>query len=87
MIPTSSFSRSPTFHASSRNMLVPDPSMSDNGAMNDDKQAKGLEALEAALASADPADAPKIAEELAAVMGDELDEATDSTEPTEERPS
>jgi hypothetical protein len=72
---------------SSRNMLVPDASMSDNGSMTDDKQEKGLEALEVALASADPADAPEIAEELAAVMGDELDEATDSTDPTEERPS
>ena len=68
-------------------MLVPDTPMSDNGTMSNDKQEKGLDALEAALASADPADAPEIAEELAAVLSEELDETVGNDDPVEERPS
>ena len=68
-------------------MLVPDTPMSDNGTMSKDKQEKGLDALEAALASADPADAPEIAEELAAVLSEELDETVGNDDPVEERPS
>ena len=55
--------------------------------MSKDKQEKGLDALEAALASADPADAPEIAEELAAVLSEELDETVGNDDPVEERPS
>ena len=68
-------------------MLVPDTPMSDNGTMSNDKQDKGLDALEAALASADPAEAPEIAEELAAVLSEELDETVGNDGPIEERPS
>ena len=70
-------------------MLVRDTPMSDNDSMNQDDKEKGLEALEAALASADPADAPSIAEELAGRMSEELDETGDSPPngESEERPS
>lgn len=68
-------------------MLVPDPPMSDNGTMSNDKPEKGLDALEAALASADPAEAPEIAEELAAVLSEELEETVGNDDPIEERPS
>lgn len=70
-------------------MLVPDTPMSDNGSMKDEERPKGLEALEAALASADPAEAPEIAEALAAELSEELDDtATVSrTEGDEEQPS
>ncbi len=71
----------------SRNMLARDPAMSDNEVMTDDEREKGLEALEAALAAADPADAPEIAEDLAAVMSEELDETAVGSESSEERPS
>ena len=68
-------------------MLVPDTPMSDNGIMTNEKREKGLDALEAALASADPAAAPEIAEELAAVLSEELDETAGNEETIEERPS
>lgn len=63
--------------------------MSDNGGMNEANKEKGLEALEAALASADPADAPAIAEEIAAEMSEELDETGNSPldVDSDERPS
>jgi hypothetical protein len=61
--------------------------MSDNGHMNDEAKEKGLDALEAALASADPAEAPDIAEELAAEMSDTLDETAKPNDAAKERPS
>jgi hypothetical protein len=68
-------------------MLVRDTRMSDNEEMSNDKREKGLEALEAALESADSADAPEIAEDLAAAMSEQLDETADAPPSTEERPS
>jgi hypothetical protein len=61
--------------------------MSDNGNMTTDKPEKGLDALEADLATADPAEAPEVAEDLAASMSEELDRTPGRTEPSEERPS
>ena len=70
-------------------MLVHDPLMSDNANMNRDDNDKGLEALEAALASADPADTPSIAEELAGKMSEELEGTSETArnEDSEERSS
>jgi hypothetical protein len=68
-------------------MLACDTSMSDNEPMTVDKPDKGLEALEADLAAADPADAPEIAEDLASAMSDELDETPGRNEMAEEQPS
>jgi len=47
-----------------------------------DHQDDDLETLETALMDADPADAPQIAEQLAATLGDQLD----ATQPMSERP-
>lgn len=68
-------------------MLVCDTSMSDNEPMTVEKPHKGLDALEADLAAADPADAPEIAEDLASAMSDELDETPGRSEIAEEYPS
>lgn len=68
-------------------MVVRDAPMSDNGEMNDEKEHVGLDALEAALASADPADAPGIAEDLAVSMSKELDDTAGDSDATRERPS
>ena len=68
-------------------MLVSDTFMSDNGTMAADKPDKGLDALEADLAAADPANAPEIAEELATLMSEELDQTAGGAKPTDERPS
>ncbi len=65
-------------------MLVCDASMSDNEPMTVEKPEKGLDALEADLAAADPAEAPEIAEELASAMSDELDETPGRSEIAEE---
>jgi hypothetical protein len=61
--------------------------MSDNEPMTDDKSRKGLDALEADLAEADPADAPEVAEDLAALLSEELDQTPGRVETSRERPS